>query len=92
MPLIYNGLPFMFLRYKDKELKEPDKYVVIVAYHDYSFADTAWMDDVNVPKDKCLRPSVDILADGENTFEFDTEDEMIQFVSNWYQKHYPASN
>jgi hypothetical protein len=85
----YKGLPFMFMRCTNAFELKPDKFVVLIAFHDYSHADTAWMCDDNLPDSRTLRPTVDILVDENSTFEFDTEDEMIQFVSNWYQENYP---
>jgi hypothetical protein len=88
MAFKYKGLPFMFARHKDVGGKV-EKFVVLIAYHDYSYADTAWMDDENLPSTRTILPTVDVLVDENSTFEFDTELEMIQFVANWYTENYP---
>jgi hypothetical protein len=89
MTLAYKGLPFMFVRSKREHGIGVDKFIVLIAQHDYSPADTAWMMDDNLPENKTHRPTVDMLMDGDSTFEFDTEVEMIQFVANWYAENYP---
>ena len=86
----YKGLPFMFVRL-NADHSAIEKFIVIIAKHDYPYANTEWMCDDNLPKDRTLRPDIDICIgnEEESHFEFDTEEEMIQFVSNWYHKNYP---
>ena len=92
-PFKYKGLPFMFARSVSEQNFNPiDKFVVVIAHHDYTHADTAWMNDNSLPSGKVARPSVDICVDGECQFEFNTEAEMIQFVADWFAENYPTKS
>jgi hypothetical protein len=59
-------------------------YVVVIARQtDYVFANTAWMEDPNLPDDRTLRPDVDIE---ESQHHFKTEAEAYAFIRDWWRK------
>ena len=82
----------MFARHKDIGGSKIEKFIVLIAYHDYSYAHTAWMNDENLPDNKTIRPTVDVLMNENSTFEFNTEAEMIQFVADWFAENYPTKS
>lgn len=73
--------PFLF------RVIQPDRsdtYIVVIASAiDYVYYASKWMNDDDLPHNKTLVPNVDIE---ESKHHFDTEDEALDFIKNWWAK------
>jgi len=74
-------LPYTLVRLGEDGRVE--KYFAIISNkYDFTYVSTDWMNDPDLPEGKVLQPTIDVCF---SKHVFDTEEEMLKFVSDWYR-------
>lgn len=71
------------MRYPFLFRKDDLFYIKIASCFDYVSYDSSWMDDSTLGE-HCLVPDVDIC---ESMHEFNSEEEAIAFIRNWWRSN-----
>lgn len=74
--------PFLFIVWKASMFEGLPTYVVAIASTiDYTYANTAWMDNPDLPAGKTVAISIDTTKE---IHEFTTQKEAMLFIKDWW--------
>lgn len=83
-------MPFLFRVIQNDRFSgdgETLYYLVVIASEDYTFYDSRWMSDSDLPYPQVLVPTVDLSHEQHKFTGMNAELLAKQFIKNWWMTH-----